>query len=180
MARYYDGGCCEHGEGSQLSRRALLRGAGALAGGLALSAVFPRWTSVVQASEVAAPAPQGSGVNVRWLGGGVVELATPDDAQIAYIDAWVWNNRGWDAFGIQKPPEYASAAGFADAVRGRPPEAIFILLTQDHGDHVGDYFELLGALAGAGLKVETVGVSEARRQRDGDPDRVPRDLREAA
>jgi hypothetical protein len=34
------------------------------------------------------------------LGGGVVELATPDYKQIAYADAWIWDNTGWDRFGL--------------------------------------------------------------------------------
>ena len=171
MFGYRGGGCCDRRDGSRLSRRALVRGAGALAGGLALSPVLPRWGGAVEASEVAAPAQQGSGVNVRWLGGGVVELATPDDQQIAYVDAWVWGNTGWDRFGVQKPPEYASAAGFADYVRGRNPEAVFVLLTHDHPDHMGDYFELLSALAGAGLNLKTVGQSDLMRSPTGLPPR---------
>ena len=44
--------------------------------------------AVVEAS----PLEQSSGVVVRWLGGGVTEIATGDDKQIAYVDGWVWNN----------------------------------------------------------------------------------------
>jgi hypothetical protein len=51
-------------------------------------------------------------VSVRWLGGGVVELATPDYKQIAYGDAWIWNNAGRSRFSIEKPPEYATKEGF--------------------------------------------------------------------
>jgi hypothetical protein len=46
------------------------------------------------AAQTPAPAggaggPKGGTVMVRWLGGGVVELASPDYKQIAYLDAWV-------------------------------------------------------------------------------------------
>ena len=110
---------------------------------------------------------QAGGVVVRWLGGGVVEVATADDRQIAYVDAWVWNNTGWERFGVQKPPEYASAGGFAESVAARGPEAVFVLLTHDHGDHIGDFFELLGALSGVGVNVKAVGQSDLMRSPTG-------------
>jgi len=76
-----------------------------------------------------------------------VELATPDYKQIAYADAWFWNNAGWSRFNVQKPPEYATREGFAQYVAAKKPDAVFVLLTHDHGDHIGDYFESLKALA---------------------------------
>jgi L-ascorbate metabolism protein UlaG (beta-lactamase superfamily) len=100
---------------------------------------------------------------VRWLGGGVVEIATPDYKQIAYCDAWIWNNSGWDRFGLAKPSEYASRAGFIQYLIGKNPEAVFVLLTHDHGDHMGDYLEMLKAMADAGLPVKTTGQSDLMR-----------------
>jgi L-ascorbate metabolism protein UlaG (beta-lactamase superfamily) len=107
---------------------------------------------------------EGDGVVVRWLGGGVVELATHDYKQIAYIDAWIWNNTGWKAFGISKPDEYATKEGFARYVSGKKPDAVFVLLTHDHSDHIGDYFEMLQALTGAGVPVMTAGQSDLMRK----------------
>lgn len=106
----------------------------------------------------------GGRVSVRWLGGGVVELATPDYKQIAYCDAWVWNNAGWTRFSVPKPPEYATKEGFAQYVAGKKPEAVFVLLTHDHGDHIGDYFEMLAALSAAGVPVMTTGQSDLLRR----------------
>jgi L-ascorbate metabolism protein UlaG (beta-lactamase superfamily) len=80
------------------------------------------------------------------------------------VDAWVWGNTGWERSGIEKPPEFASAAGFAEYVSGRNPEAVFVLLTHDHPDHMGDYFELLPALVAAGVNVKTVGQSDLMRR----------------
>src|ERR1051325_7180250 len=71
----------------------------------------------------------GGRVSVRWLGGGVAELATPDYKQIAYADAWIWNNAGWSRFNVQKPPEYATSQGFAQYGAGKRPDAVFVLLT---------------------------------------------------
>src|SRR6476619_3277871 len=112
MSGYGGHGWCDGSAGPHVSRRGLLRDTGALLGGLVLSAVLPRSVGLAEASELARPAEQAIGVKARWLGGGVVELATPDDRQIAFVDAWVWSNAGWERFGVQKPPEYASAAGF--------------------------------------------------------------------
>jgi L-ascorbate metabolism protein UlaG (beta-lactamase superfamily) len=101
---------------------------------------------------------------VRWLGGGVAELATPDYKQIAYADAWIWNNAGWTRFNVQKPAEYATKEGFARYVAGKKPEAVFVLLTHDHGDHMGDYFDMLKALFDAGVPVMTTGQSDLMRK----------------
>ena len=96
----------------------------------------------------------------RWAG----RRLTPDPWQVAYLLAPVF---GWERFGVQKPPEYASAAGFAEYVRARNPEAVFVLLTHDHPDHMGDYFEMLSALSGAGVNVKTVGLSDLLRSPTG-------------
>lgn len=143
------------------ARRAVLRGMLAVGGALALGAC-------------ATPAPTGAGggsarlaggrISVRWLGGGVVELASPDYKQIAYSDAWIWNNAGWSRFAIPKPPEYATRAGFVEYVAGKKPDAVFALLTHDHGDHIGDYFEMLKGLVDAGLPVMTTGQSDLMRK----------------
>lgn len=110
-----------------------------------------------------AQAPAGGKVKVRWFGGGVYELATTDDSAIVLVDAWLWNNAGWTAFKIAKPPELQSASAYAAHLRARNPQAVLVALTHDHGDHIGDYFELLPALVAAGLPVMTVGQSDLMR-----------------
>ena len=138
-----------------------------LQGGLALGAAFAL-------NGCMTPAPLGAGtggsarlsggrVSVRWLGGGIVEMATPDNKQMAYGDAWFWNNAGWSRFNIPKPAEYSSKEAFAQYVKGKNPEAVFMLLTHDHGDHIGDYFEALKALVDAGVPVATAGQSDMMR-----------------
>lgn len=145
----------------RINRRALLQGLTVL-GGLALS---PRVTGAqAPAPGGGAGVPKGGTVMVRWLGGGVVELATADYKQIAYLDAWVWNNDGWTRFNVPKPPEYASKDGFVQYVKSKSPEAVLVLLTHDHGDHIGDYFEILQALSAAGVPVRTVGQSDLMRK----------------
>src|SRR5499433_906059 len=95
--------------GIDVNRRAVLRGTLALGGSLALGAH----------GAVGEGAPGGRRISVRWLGGGVVELATPDYKQIAYGDAWIWSNDGWSRFSIPKPPEYATKEGLAQYVGGK-------------------------------------------------------------
>jgi len=140
-------------------RRGFMRDMLALGGGLALGgcAGMPG-TTPAQGRSAA------GGVSVRWLGGGVTEIATADYKQIAFDDAWIWNNAGWDRFGVRKPPEYASKEGFVRYVADKKPEAVFVLLTHDHGDHMGDYFEMLKALTAAGLPVMTTGQSDLMRK----------------
>lgn len=144
-----------------MGRRQLLQGMMALGGGLALSGC--RAMGLGQ-SGGSTTRMTGGKMSVRWLGGGVMELATPDYKQIAYLDAWVWNNAGWDRFGVKKPAEYASRDGFVQYVQSKKPEAVLVLLTHDHGDHIGDYFELLQGLSGAGLPVMTGGQSDLMRR----------------
>ncbi len=134
-----------------MDRRSLLQGM-ALLGGLALAPRIAR-----------AQAAKGT-IMVRWLGGGVVELATPDYKQMAYIDCWIWRNAGWSAFNVPKPPEYASKEGFVQYVKSKSPQAVLVLLTHDHGDHMGDYFETLQALSAAGIPVKTGGQSDLLRK----------------
>jgi L-ascorbate metabolism protein UlaG (beta-lactamase superfamily) len=102
-------------------------------------------------------------LKIRWYGGGVYELATPDDKTIVLVDAWIWNNTGFKAFGIDKPAELSSAAAYAAHIKGRRPDAVVVALSHDHGDHMGDYFELLPALLAAGVDVKTVGQSDLMR-----------------
>jgi L-ascorbate metabolism protein UlaG (beta-lactamase superfamily) len=102
-------------------------------------------------------------LKMRWYGGGVFELATPDDKTIVLVDAWIWNNTGFTAFQVPKPPELASAGAYAAHLKSRAPNAVIVALTHDHGDHMGDYFELLSALLGAGVDVKTVGQSDLMR-----------------
>jgi L-ascorbate metabolism protein UlaG (beta-lactamase superfamily) len=147
---------------ADIGRRSVLRGMLALGGALALggcaTAMQPGPGTGGSARLV------GGRFSVRWLGGGVVELATPDYKQIAYADAWIWNNAGWTRFNVQKPPEYATKEGFAKYVAGKKPEAVLSLLTHDHGDHIGDYFEMLKVLVDAGVPVMTVGQSDLMRK----------------
>jgi len=141
-----------------MKRRELLRGMAALGGGLALGAC-----GSMSGSSSGAARMSGGRVSVRWLGGGVAELATPDYRQIAYADAWFWNNAGWTRFNVPKAAEYASKEAFAQYVRGKNPEAVLVLLTHDHGDHAGDYMEALKALVDAGVPVMTTGQSDLMR-----------------
>jgi L-ascorbate metabolism protein UlaG (beta-lactamase superfamily) len=146
-------------DGDGAGRRAFVRDVLALGGGLVLGAC-----GAVPQFESQASRPTGGRVSFRWLGGGVTEIATPDYKQIAFDDAWIWNNAGWDRFGVRKPPEYASKEGFVRYVADKKPEAVFVLLTHDHGDHIGDYFEMLRGLVAAGLPVMTVGQSDLMRK----------------
>jgi L-ascorbate metabolism protein UlaG (beta-lactamase superfamily) len=145
-------------------RRDFVRGGFSLGGAIALASTA---SAAPKDDGWAKHRRTGGKLLVRWLGGGVVEIATPDYKQIAYGDAWIWNNAGWDRFGVKKPPEYASAAGFAAYVAGKKPEAVFVLLTHDHGDHMGDYFEMLKALSDAGVPVKTTGQSDMMRSNTG-------------
>lgn len=137
-----------------MDRRTLLQGM-TLLGGLALCP---------QVAGAQAGASKVGTIMVRWLGGGVVELATPDYKQMAYLDAWIWNNAGWSRFNIPKPPEYASKEGFVQYVKSKSPQAVLVLLTHDHGDHIGDYFEMLQALSAAGVPVKTAGQGDLMRK----------------
>lgn len=143
-------------------RRSVLRGMLALGGALALGGCG---TAMQPGAGTGGSARLAGGrFSVRWLGGGVVELATPDYKQIAYGDAWIWNNAGWTRFNVQKPAEYATKEGFARYVAGKRPEAVLSLLTHDHGDHIGDYFEMLKVLVDAGVPVKTAGQSDLMRK----------------
>ena len=145
----------------RMGRRQLLQGMLALGGGLAIGGCVRAGSAPGGAG---AARMTGGKVSVRWLGGGVLEFATPDYKQIAYLDAWVWNTAGWSRFGVTKPPEYASRDGFVQYVSGKKPEAVLVLLTHDHGDHFGDYFELLKGLTAAGLPVLTTGQGDLMRK----------------
>jgi len=109
-------------------------------------------------------AAEGTGdLKVRWYGGGVFELAPPDDSTIVLVDAWIWNNTGFKGFGLQKPPELSSAAAYADSIKARNPRTVIVAMTHDHGDHFGDYFELIKALSDKGVDVKSVGQSDFMR-----------------
>ncbi len=129
---------------------------------------FFQVTTAAGAASVAGPsiaAATGSSVplKIRWYGGGVYELASSDDKQIVLVDAWIWNNTGFKAFNIDKPAELSSASAYAAHIKARKPDAMVVALTHDHGDHMGDYFELLPALVAAGVNVKTVGQSDLMR-----------------
>jgi L-ascorbate metabolism protein UlaG (beta-lactamase superfamily) len=135
----------------------------ALGGALALGGCAMGGGSQLGAGTGGSARLTGGRVSVRWLGGGIAEIATPDYKQIAYGDAWFWSNAGWSRFNVPKAAEYASKEAFAQYVRGKNPEAVFMLLTHDHGDHMGDYFDALKALVDAGVPVVTAGQSDLMR-----------------
>ncbi len=130
---------------------------------------FFQITAAASAASAAGPSTIGAAagttvpLKMRWYGGGVYELAPPDDKTIVLVDAWIWNNTGFKAFNIDKPAELAGAAAYAAHIKGRKPDAVIVALTHDHGDHMGDYFELLRALVDAGVDVKTVGQSDLMR-----------------
>lgn len=150
-------------EAKVISRRELLQGMLALGGALALGGCAMGGSSALGAGTGGSARLSGGRVSVRWLGGGITEIATPDYKQIAYGDAWFWNNAGWTRFNVPKAPEYTSKEAFAQYVKGKNPEAVFVLLTHDHGDHAGDYIDALKALSDAGVPVMTTGQSDLMR-----------------
>jgi L-ascorbate metabolism protein UlaG (beta-lactamase superfamily) len=147
---------------TEMKRRAILQGMLALGGSLALGACGTG--SQPGAGTGGSERLAGGRFSVRWLGGGIVEMATPDYKQIAYGDAWFWSNAGWTRFNVAKPPEYATKEGFAAYVAGKKADAVYALLTHDHGDHMGDYFEMLKVLVDAGVPVMTAGQSDLMRK----------------
>src|SRR5580765_164166 len=147
---------------ADFSRRKALQGMLALGGALAMGGCATG-SAPLGAGMGGNARLSGGRVSVRWLGGGIAELATPDYKQMAYADAWFWNNAGWTRFNVPKAPEYATPQAFAQYVRGKNPDAVFVLLTHDHGDHAGDYFEALKALVDAGVPVMTTGQSDLLR-----------------
>jgi L-ascorbate metabolism protein UlaG (beta-lactamase superfamily) len=144
-----------------IERRELLKTASVAVGGLALAGIAS--ASTAAAAPARSERAAGGTINVRWIGGGVVERATPDNKQLAYVDAWVWNNAGYSVLKVDRPAEFASAGAFRDYVAAKSPDAVLVLLTHDHGDHMGDYFELLKALSDGGLPVKTTGQSDLMR-----------------
>ncbi len=144
---------------TRIGRRSALKTTASIAaGGLAFG------SALSTTAAAAAPGAAGAGtLNVRWIGGGVVEVATPDNKQLAYVDAWVWNNAAYSVLKVDRPAEFASPDAFASYVSARSPDAVLVLLTHDHGDHIGDYFDVLKALSGAGLNVKTSGQSDLLR-----------------
>lgn len=146
-----------------MQRRAVLRGMLGLGGALALGGCAMGGGSPLGAGTGGSARMSGGRMSVRWLGGGVCELATPDYRNIAYVDAWFWNNAGWTRFNVPKAAEYTSKEAFAQYVRGKSPQAVFVLLTHDHGDHAGDYMDALKALSDAGVPVMTAGQSDLMR-----------------
>jgi len=146
-------------------RRGFIRSALSIGATLCLGACASgASTSSEQRASTRMKNTSGRGVLVRWLGGGVVEIATPDYKQIAFLDAWIWTNKGYSRFSNPKPPEYASKEAFIRYVTTKQPEAVFVLLSHDHSDHMGDYFEMLKGLQEAHLPVKTTGQSDLLRQ----------------
>src|SRR5207302_9470660 len=93
-------------DAGRLGRRSLLRGLGLAAGGLALAG------SLAPAAAAARRAAGSGTVNVRWVGGGNVEVSTPDNKQIAYIDAAVFSPGiapALDISPVSRPPEFTRA-----------------------------------------------------------------------
>ncbi|HWP28936.1 MAG TPA: hypothetical protein VNM50_05290, partial [Chloroflexota bacterium] len=115
----------------RISRRELLFGLTLVTGSYALAARLAGAAGPEPQGVSATQGAAGGAIAVRWLGGGVVEVATPDYKQVAYIDAWLWNNAGWERFGVAKPPEYTSPAALREYLAAKAPEAVFVLLTHD-------------------------------------------------
>ena len=109
-----------------IGRRSLLRTASAAASGLAVGAALntTTTTTTVAAAPAQAPVAGGGTLNVRWIGGGVVEVATSDNKQLAYIDAWVWNNAAYTVLSVGRPTEFASPDAFASYVAAKSPDAV--------------------------------------------------------
>ena len=101
---------------------------------------------------------------MRWLGAGIVELASPDYRDLVFVDAWFWSNGGWAAFGVEKPAEYSSTEGLVGYVKNKGASSVLVALTHDHIDHIGDYFQTLAALVEAGINVKTVLQADMARQ----------------
>src|SRR5438045_6919538 len=118
-------------------RREALQGMLALGGALALGSCATGGGSPLGAGTGGSARLSGGRISVRWLGGGIAEIATPDYKQIAYGDAWFWSNAGWTRFNVPKPAEYSSKEAFAQYVRGKNPDAVVVLLTPAQRDHMG-------------------------------------------
>src|SRR5438445_10378905 len=103
---------------SGIGRRSLLKTASVAAGGLAVGATL---ASNAAASPARAPVAGGGTLNLRWIGGGVVELATPDNKQLAYVDAWVWNNAAYTVLKVDRPAEFARAERVGSYVASKAP-----------------------------------------------------------
>jgi len=130
---------------------------------LQLSAAGTAGAVAVDPARLAQRASQTVALRMRWFGGGIYELSTPDDSSIVLVDAWLSKNTGWSAFGLTKPPELASASAYAQHLKGRNPKGVFVAITHDHGDHLGDFFELLRAMQDAGLDFKSGGQSDLFR-----------------
>ena len=102
-------------------------------------------------------------LKARWMGGGVLELSSADDSTIVLIDAWIWNNSGYARFGLTKPADLASAAAYVASIKRRAPKTFVIALTHDHGDHMGDYFELMKTLVAENVPFMSAGQSDLMR-----------------
>ena len=155
-------------DAGRIGRRALLRGLGATAGGLAIAG------SLAPAPAEARRALGSGSLNIRWIAGGVVEVATPDNKQIAYIDAAFQDPAvasAYDIFKVPRPPEFSSAGAFSSYVQAKSPDAVLVLLTHDHSDHAGadqqEYIEVLKGLSSAGVNVKTSGQSDLMRSPTG-------------
>src|SRR5919199_798736 len=129
--------------------------------------------SLAPAAEARRAAGNGT-VNVRWIGGGVVEVATPDEKQLAYVDAAMFAPTiapTFDNFHVSRPTEFTSADNFTSYVQSKSPDAVFVLLTHDHADHAGtnqqELLDLLKGLSGAGINVKATGQSDLYRSPTG-------------
>ena len=61
-------------------------------------------TSAAAALTPQAAARRPGSLRMRWYGGGVYELAAPDDRAIVLVDAWIWNNTGFAALEYRNRP----------------------------------------------------------------------------
>src|SRR5258708_30372524 len=107
-----------------IGRRSLLQTASVAAGGLALGAHLATTASAAPARSARAAA---GSVMVRWIGGGLVEVATQDNKQRAYVDAWVWNNAAYKVPKGQRPAEVATPHRIYDYVAAKTPHSPLVL-----------------------------------------------------
>lgn len=98
-------------------------------------------------------------VNIIWLGHAATEIATTDYKKIVYVDPWI-TNPAWEAFNLTAPYQYANVANLVTYIEAKDPDIVVILLTSDHGDHIGDLFELVEGLIGAEVEVKIVAIYE--------------------
>lgn len=104
-------------------------------------------------------ASDSNSVDITWLGHSTIELSTPDYKKVVFLDPWI-ENPAWGWFNVTPPYQYASIANLVEYIKEKNPTIVLILLTCDHGDHVGDLFRLTNELINASIQVRIVAIYE--------------------